>query len=545
MRIKKYIILGFIYITMLSGLSYMLLNATNFRYGMGFGRELFLVTGSVKDNQNFSIFEKKLPDMNGEMEVIQIDEDKSLIRIEGTGDMESIFKNFRQIVANVEIFNAGTFGVINNVNQAISSMQVYFIVFFLALITIWTYRYRLIGLFFSLLTALLTFWPVYLANHFKYYLNIYSWFIVLCMFIMLLNFHKWVMNQILNSKPITIIVKNTIVLSVLSLGLGLIFWRLNHWMITGTIYLVINALLLLIMSALYQWVIPLFNNHVFNDENLNRFFIKRDGIHVPMIMNQSLMVGLVALVIVLSSILLRYTQKDMMPHSHDFSNESIMIVERSDAPSFLEIQSSLGKFNLTDHLIEYKVSEEKSTWFVFNEKAGRFTLLDASNDLVEKIDTKSFVYYLERESVNRIDLVSNVYFILTFLSLVGLMGVLKKKKHAIRFLVLGALTSLLFIFYLDIFNLPIDYAMITIVWFGLFYTFLMILLRDDIMTDNGFLNYTSSNTTTLLLVYLPILLFVIGVFGFVVQVTGLMFLSMVSAMLVSLMIKRIVSYVKL
>src|SRR5690554_1121373 len=229
MRIKKYIILGFIYITMLSGLSYMLLNATNFRYGMGLGRELFLVTGSVKDNQNFSIFEKKLPDMNGEMEVIQIDEDKSLIRIEGTGDMESIFKNFRQIVANVEIFNAGTFGVINNVNQAISSMQVYFIVFFLALITIWTYRYRLIGLFFSLLTALLTFWPVYLANHFKYYLNIYSWFIVLCMFIMLLNFHKWVMNEILNFKPITIIVKNTIVLSVLSLGLGLIFWRLNHW----------------------------------------------------------------------------------------------------------------------------------------------------------------------------------------------------------------------------------------------------------------------------------------------------------------------------
>lgn len=545
MRIKKYIILGLVYIAMLSGLSYMLLNATNFRYGMGLGRELILVTGSVQDNQNFSIFEKQLPDMNGEMEVIQIDEDRSLIRIEGTGDMESIFKNFKQIVANVEIFNGGTFGVINNVNQAISSMQVYFIVFFLALITIWTYRYRLIGFFFSLLTSLLTLGPIYLINHFKYYLNIYSWFIVLCMFIMLLNFHNWVMNEILNLKEIAIIVKNTIILSILSLGLGLIFWRLNPWMMTGTVYLIILALLLLIMSAFYQWVIPIFNKHIFSDVNLKRVFLKRDGIHVPMIMNQSLMVALVALVIVLSSILLRYTQRDIIPHSHDFSNESIMIVERSDAPSFLEIQSSLGKFNLTDHLIEYKVSEEKSTWFVFNEKASRFALLDASNNIVEKMETKSFVYFLERESVSRIDLISNVDFIFAFLALVGLMVILKNKKHAVRYLVLGALTPLLFILYLDIFNLPIDYAMITVMWFGLFYTFLMILLRDDIMTDNGFLNYTSSNTTTLLLVYLPILLFFIGIFGFVVQVTGLMFLSIVSAMLVSLVIKRIVSYVKL
>lgn len=530
---------------MLSGLSNILLNTTSFHYGMGFGRELMLVTGSVQDNRNFNIFEKQLPDMNAEMEVIHIDDDKSLIRIEGTGDMESILKSFTQVVANVEIFNTGTFGVINNVNQTISSMQIYFVVFFLALISVWTYRYRLVGLFFSLLTSLLTLGPVYIANSFGYFLNIYSWFIVLGIFIMLLNYHTWVMNEFLKTSQFHKIIRNTFILSVVSLVLGFVFWRMNSLMMTGVVYLVILALLLLILSAMYQWVIPIFNKYILNDDSVNRLFLKRDSINVPLIMNQTLMVTLIGLAIVLGSVLLGYTQKDVVPHSQDFSNESILVIDRSDAPSFLEVQSSLGKFNLMNHLIEYKVAEEKSTWFVFNEKVPRFGLIDASNDVVDKMSTKSYVYFLERDSVGGNELISNFYFILTILSLSALMGVIKDEKYATRYFALGGLTPLFYLFYLELFKFPISHAFITMLWFGTFYTFLMVLLREDIITEMGLLKFASSNVSILMLVYLPIVLFVVGMFGFVIQVTALMFLSIISAMFLSLIVKRIVNYVKL
>jgi len=73
-------------------------------------------------------------------------------------------------------------------------------------------------------------------------------------------------------------------------------------------------------------------------------------------------------------------------HNPDFSVENYLIVDNNDAVSFLEVQASLGKNDLAKNLLEYKISEEKKTWYVFDEFSDWYGLNATKSAVEDKLE---------------------------------------------------------------------------------------------------------------------------------------------------------------
>ena len=59
------------------------------------------------------------------------------------------------------------------------------------------------------------------------------------------------------------------------------------------------------------------------------------------------------------------------------------MVDQDDAPSFLEVHASLGKYDLTNNMLKYDISEENKTWYTFDNEAKLKKLMMASEDIDE------------------------------------------------------------------------------------------------------------------------------------------------------------------
>ena len=545
MKAKDVGVFGVLITILVSLLSFLLLNLNILDMGAGFGRHAFLVTTTVEDNKNFQTFLKKNNHKNVDISVQALSEDYSLIEFEGLGDMNVILKDFQMEVANVDMIEMDTFGSITHVNQTVNNMQLYFIVFFLLFVSVWTYRYRLLGLISSVTLSLFMLVPLFVGNLFYFLFNHQSWYIFIGVFVILTHLKLWSINAIIDNREVDLIVQKTFIISILMSALGFVFWHLNPVYASAGVHLLIISVLLMLDTLILKLFLPRFIKQIYHHPKLERFFEKRSGISVPFIIKDSFFLLMMTGAILLTSFLLTMTQKDVNPISDDFSDQFYLVVDQDDAPSFLEVHASLGKYGLTNNMLKYDISEENKTWYTFDNEAKLKKLMMASEDIDEKLSTKSRVYATVDKGEN---FINNFFKLLLFgfIILVGLiLFLIEDLKKSILFLTLSISSLIFFLLYTFLFKVPMSYEFISSIWFIVAYALGIAVLYPRILNEKMIIKFISDNLSIVVLVFLPIILFVLGVNAYVdrlVQLSFVILWSLLSSLVTLFYIKRIVNY---
>lgn len=544
MKFNKLFGLGIVFILLLSGVSHLILSANNYNYGAGFGRELLIISEDVETSSNFVQFQQRVSQNNAELEVIDLKDGYSLIKIEGVGDMERILTYYTRYMSDRPILNSGTFGSISNISYTILSMQMYMVLFFGITIALWTYRYRLLGFFMSLVMTIFILTPVYFGKELNFYLNGNSWFIILCYVLMLLNLMLWLMNRILEKESSKLLARNVWIIAVNTLLLGGLFYLLDDSVISISIvlYLVFQGLFLVVFAFVLWFGLDYFYLYYLNDSSYGRLFLKRSGINAPFFLSNKIAVFAVGLLILFVTIIFGTIQSETTPHSSGFSQESILVVNKNDVSSFLEVQGSLGRYGLMDYVIEYNISEEMETWFIFDSLTDQTMLRAVKDDIDIKLDSVSQVYATNLETFLFESYVFDFLIMMSVLVLAIVMYLIRSKVHALQYIVLTIGSYIFLYLFVNIYKVPVSVPMISMIRFNLIYSFMIVQISEDLFTETGILNFVSRNATILVLIYLPILLFVSTNFSFVVESTVLLMLSITSMLIFGWMMRRIVGY---
>lgn len=544
MKVKKYTGLIIILIVLVSLLSNLLLNSKSLNFGVGFGRKMSIITTSVEDNDSFKDFKDNLPRYKAELSVYEVEEGLSLIQIESTGDMSLIYNSFLRQVSDIEVLEVGTFGSITNVNQTISNMQLYFTLFFLVFVAIWFYQFGLLGLILSLLGSLMVFLPVFIGNAYNFILNVHTWYVFVCVYILVINYFSWLLDKIYIRESVKVLAQSTFMFSFLFVLKGLVFHYLDPIFKGAVFYVIAISILFVILSGLIQFGLQYFYKEFLDDAVVGKIFFVRSGITTPSFINRFSLTILIVGTTALGFLIANTYRGDNMTQSVDFSRESYLIVDSNDAQGFLEIQASLGKYDLDRHLLEYNVSEEKATWFVFDEFTSKVTLNAASRNIDRKIVGESRLFTMNIDSFNLEDLLLNPY--LGLMVLVGalIIAVLRSLKSAGYYLYLSSVVLGIYYMMNQYLNLPISYAMMVTFWFIAIYAFAVVMMYDDLFSYQGLFSFISRNMILLFIVYFPVLLFVMESFSFVISNTVMSFVAFILAFIFVIWMKRLVSYAK-
>lgn len=544
MKVKKYTGLIIILIVLVSLLSNLLLNSKSLNFGVGFGRKMSIITTSVEDNDSFKDFKDNLPRYKAELSVYEVEEGLSLIQIESTGDMSLIYNSFLRQVSDIEVLEVGTFGSITNVNQTISNMQLYFTLFFLVLVAMWFYQFGLLGLILSLLGSLMVFLPVFIGNAYNFILNVHTWYVFVCVYILVINYFSWLLDKIYIRESVKVLAQSTFMFSFLFVLMGLVFHYLDPIFKGAVFYVIAISILFVILSGLIQFGLQYFYKEFLDDEVVGKLFFVRSGITTPSFINRFSITILIVGTTALGFLIANTYRGDNMTQSVDFSRESYLIVDSNDAQGFLEIQASLGKYDLDRHLLEYNVSEEKATWFVFDEFTSKVTLNAASRNIDRKIVGESRLFTMNIDSFNLEDLLLNPYLGLMVLVGAVIIAVLRSFKSAGYYLYLSCVVLGIYYMMNQYLNLPISYAMMVTFWFIAIYAFAVVMMYDDLFSYQGLFSFISRNMILLFIVYFPVLLFVMESFSFVISNTVMIFVAFILAFIFVIWMKRLVSYAK-
>lgn len=544
MKVKKYTGLIIILIVLVSLLSNLLFNSKSLNFGVGFGRKMSIITTSVEDNDSFKDFKDNLPRYKAELSVYEVEEGLSLIQIESTGDMSLIYNSFLRQVSDIEVLEVGTFGSITNVNQTISNMQLYFTLFFLVFVAIWFYQFGLLGLILSLLGSLMVFLPVFIGNAYNFILNVHTWYVFVCVYILVINYFSWLLDKIYIRESVKVLAQSTFMFSFLFVLMGLVFHYLDPIFKGAVFYVIAISILFVILSGLIQFGLQYFYKEFLDDEVVGKIFFVRSGITTPSFINRFSLTILIVGTTALGFLIANTYRGDNMTQSVDFSRESYLIVDSNDAQGFLEIQASLGKYDLDRHLLEYNVSEEKATWFVFDEFTSKVTLNAASRNIDRKIVGESRLFTMNIDSFNLEDLLLNPYLGLMVLIGAVIIAVLRSFKSAGYYLYLSSVVLGIYYMMNQYLNLPISYSMMVTFWFIAIYAFAVVMMYDDLFSYQGLFSFISRNMILLFIVYFPVLLFVMESFSFVISNTVMSFVAFILAFIFVIWMKRLVSYAK-
>lgn len=420
--------------------------------GQGLGREVNFLTNDVREETNLTNYKSELRDLKIELNVFEVDQDRLMLKFIGVDDVEAFERQLLRAIPTLEIYETGTFNSISTVNNTSKTLQSYIVVFLFAFVTMWTYRFRLWGLYFSIISATMSLSGLFILNSLGYIFNFNLWFTFLMVLSSLVILKSWTINNLNKEFDIDKIVKNHsfygLVLSVTSIFL-LIFDRVYF---DQAVYIGLIALYILVEVLLLNYVLPLIKEKCDKEARFKSFFEKRGSIKVPDIVDSRLMVIILSVLMIVVAVLSVMDPTQEEKHYRDFSKENYLIVDNSDASSFLEVQASLGRYDLSQNLLEYKISEEKKTWYVFDEFSTWQDLIQAKSAIEEKLDTK--VSVIQRKNFNfTYDNKIHIALFAVFTALVFVLHyVLNGSKTAMYFIVLSMMQYLFVLLFLQIFR---------------------------------------------------------------------------------------------
>lgn len=418
----------------------MLFNISELTLGKGLGREVVVLTNDIASDYkyNFDRFKKYIRENKIEYTYAHTDSDNVLVEFSGVEDVERFTEDLSKQFPGLLIYELGTFNSISSITKTSNTIQSYFVVFFIAFVTIWTYRYRLLGLYGSMMSVFNVLLALNFTNSFGFLFDYKVWFTVLILFITLVLLKGWTIYKA-NRNYDAFKIKKAYLMSILFLLNASVFLFLLDPLFHGSSALIgFAALILGVELFILKFGLNKYEEIFLKNKRFKPYVEKRSGIKMPDMINDRVLVFLMTIFIVVVSVISLIGFYQTEKHTPVFSQENYLIVDNNDAITFLEVQASVGKYDLTKNLIEYKISEEKKTWYVFDEYTNWQNLNKVKQSIEEKLDVETSVVKKDGLTLRFKPQAQLLFFVGFMLVNFLILYVLYNKEFAVYFLFINA-----------------------------------------------------------------------------------------------------------
>lgn len=402
MRQKSHLSLMALILSLFFMIFILLSNTETLHPGNGFGREIQLVLDKKDKTEAFDVYMGLLESEHMDVLIHDARNDKFIVSISGVADVPSFLTEFQTQLPGIRIAQAGSFGTLSTVTSLMKTFQVYMSVFFVVFISLWTYRFWLIGLLSSLVISLELTLTLFIADYLGYALSIQVWFTMLLVFSLLVFEKKRIINEFFDNTDLRFSLRskhllndNRILIAILLLVLASIFYFSPFSLRSSGVFLLIMGLILFVERWIQNWIANMLIKDTTDLGDLSQLFERP---YKPIGLSEyskGISIRLIVLSVVLfalSGAIMGYMNRGVSRYDHEFAPQKLFVVSANDAQSFLEIQATFSKHGVLDSQNQYRVSEEKTTWFLFDDEASMHSLLESSLDIKDKINLESFVY---------------------------------------------------------------------------------------------------------------------------------------------------------
>lgn len=394
---KSLVIIPFVVVVLFFSL---LFRIENLKLGQGLGREVNYLTNDIQNQYNLSEYKQDFRENSIELIYYEVDANRLLMKFIGVDDVDAFSRTLQHRFPLLEIYEIGSFNSIATVNNTAKTLQTYFVIFVFSFVSIWTYRYRLWGLYFSMSTVTLSLCALFILNALGYIFNFNLWFTFLVVLCVLILLKSWTLFEIYRGFEIHKILRNHLYYAVILGSIAFLLVLMDRVYLEHSIYILIITLGLSLETLFLYFAFKKVKLAFILNERFLALFQKRGTIKVPDILDSRLIMAFVAMLLIIVALMSMMEPNKIQKHYRDFSKENYLIVDSADVSSFLEVQASLGKNKLDDNLLEYKISEEKKTWFIFDEFSDWESLQAAQTSIEEKLAVEVSILQRQNFSFN-------------------------------------------------------------------------------------------------------------------------------------------------
>ena len=380
--------------------------------GIGFGKDARFIVSTENEERLDDFLRDETRNLK-EIRKTNISKDTYLLTMSGVEQVDEYKGKLERIDFNLEVLLTGTFGSLTKLKNNESFIATYFLVFFLILGLYFFNRFKMIGYLSALETISLVVGSLYLTHKMSYPFTKTLWYAVLISIVMLIYheqrylrlFKGKTLEQAIQAKdPMNkSYIQTQIIQAIFFFFIGFTAYKMISFsFFAAGIYMLSLGALSIFKIILRRFVLfPLFIYSVKNDNHMEMLkFYDKPFFNWDKETEKKYNIFSIIFTFILIFVLLLGTARGFgLKESEDYTNQNVMIINRSDANSYLQLQALLHEYGLIDSQRGYDVSEQEDLWIKFSDKVP-FEDLENISKVVGKEMNVSVTYYNTGSALN-------------------------------------------------------------------------------------------------------------------------------------------------
>lgn len=526
--------------------------------GIGFGKDARFIVSTENEDRLNDFLRDESRNLK-EVRKTNISEDTYLLTMSGVEQIDDYQEKLEELDSNFEVKIRGSFGSLTKLKNNESFIATYFLVFFGILALYFMNRFKTIGYISALELIFLVVGSLFITHQTNYPFTKTLWYGVLISIVMLIYheqrylrlFKGRSLGDVLKSKDSInkAYIQTQFTQALFFLFIGLITYKMSAYSFYSVgVYMLALGVLSSLKIIFRRFVLfPVFIYSAKKDENESVLILD----DTPMFnwgndieKKHMFLTSLFAIFLVFVLALGIFRGFDLK-ESEDYTNQNVMIINKSDANSYLQLQALLHQNEMIDKQRGYEVSEQEDLWVKFSDTVA-FEDLEAISVTVGKEMAASVSYYNTGSALNPLQ-TPTFYSILSFFVLLAWLLVWSLFNFRDSTLVpfVAFIGSAFFILFLTAFHVEWTREIVYVAWS------LPIVLATIISSESNlfkieefkktFLKTTGLNFLILLMMALPVFIIVPTPIAVeMIFVIGLMLISIHFALFVLDILKKIV-----
>lgn len=472
-----------------------MVSLSSIRLGLDFGKDTRIIVG-VEDEKQFLSFVDDLQFNKSQTRLRVSGGDIFILDVSGVESGEDFEKHLLAENPTATIILSGTFGSMTKFINNQSFVMTCIFLFIVLLGVYYIVRYHFAGWYYWLISSLSLLIPLIFSSSLGIAFTQTMWYAFFIAFLTL-----YFLNTVSYDENRNVFI--TVFASFIFTGLILMYF-VQFPYFSGGFYLFSFG----VVSSVLYYLHGKYFAHLLADYLKDRTFPISDLFEVEdsksVIISRFLSV---ILIVVLLGGMLAISRGTPLLNSVN-NQDTVLIFNRSDSSTYLEVQARLSKLDLFDKQINYSVSEQGQTWLAFDDSVTIEDLDILANDLSLGLDLS--VKYYQTSDGELIDYNWTYFAFVGGLAFVFMLVIYDRKslKYSIGYAVLLVLNYGIFILFTSLFGFSSDYSWLFV---ALYLPLILLLVLLSFITEKAvtyrrfFVENLISTVTAFLLMCLPVL----------------------------------------
>ncbi|HEY4537525.1 MAG TPA: hypothetical protein VIG45_03595 [Erysipelothrix sp.] len=505
-------------IIFLSLFSFMVLG--EFKTGIGFGKDVRVMI-KTKDHDALDAFihQSVHKGIETRKETIVLDE-YYLLTSSYAGPLTSYENELKEAIADIDIIHSGSFGSLTKLQNYQSFVAVYIFVYISLIVIYFYYRFKIIGLYTGLEIVLAIVGALSIVALFNYPLTKSLWFSFLVGSLVMIAQKRAQLTRntgrslakVYESLPLY--TKQCVLHTLIFLLMGLItFHKAPYDFPSVSIFFIALALINFIGEILWNRLgtyLILFLSH--EDKKEPVLFESEAILSVGDDLSRKYkFVRHVFMVLFLLSVVLGVLYGFNYQEGEDFSNLNVVVIEKSDPSTFLQVEATLHQMDYFSDQLGYEVSEQGHIWLNFDAHLTERELMNISN----KIEETTFIETGYFKTISATPPLLSRTFYTRALSMIMVSILMQwlflEKQHFFSYVAASFLSFIFFLLLVIVYQLNWTREIVLASWFFPLMMATTIIEEPRILTEQhqaGIVQSAIYSLTSISLVSVPVLIIV-------------------------------------